>query len=126
MDTLLRQELPPLAHVQKEHFQPVLTETLVHDCSLDVVQSVQSRLVGMMAQHKEDKDPEPLVLSKGALETVLQISGAEEEHREAFSQRFEEEFGADARPVPQHLVDKRQLEICTPDVTIQVSPHWGC
>ena len=40
-------------------------------------------------------------------------------------QRFEEEFGADARLVPQNLVDKRKLEICTPDVTIQVSPDRG-
>lgn len=64
VDTLFRQELPPPADVQKETFQSLLTETLGEDCSLDVVQSVQSRLVGMMAQHKEDKDPEPLVLSR--------------------------------------------------------------
>ena len=92
VDTLFRQELPPPADVQKETFQSLLTETLGEDCSLDVVQSVQSRLVGMMAQHKEDKDPEPLVLSKGALDMVLSTSGVEEEHREAFSQRFEEAF----------------------------------
>ena len=79
----------------------------------------------MMAQHKEDKDPEPLVLSKGALDMVLSTSGVEEEHREAFSQRFEEAFGPDARLAPQNLVDKRKLEICTPDVTIQVSPDRG-
>lgn len=125
VDTLFRQELPPPADTQKETFQSLLTETLGADCSLDVVQSVQGQLVEMMAQHKEDHDPEPLVLSKGAMETVLQISGVEEEHREAFSQRFEEEFGADARLAPQNLVDKRKLEICTPDVTIQVSPDRG-
>ena len=79
VDTLFRQELPPPADVQKETFQSLLTETLGEDCSLDVVQSVQSRLVGMMAQHKEDKDPEPLVLSKGALDMVLSTSGVEEE-----------------------------------------------
>ena len=33
----------------------------------------------MMAQHKEDKDPEPLVLSKGALDMALSTSGVEEE-----------------------------------------------
>ena len=125
VDTLFRQELPPPADTQKETFQSLLTETLGADCSLDVVQSVQGQLVEMMAQHKEDHDLEPLVLSKGAMETVLQISGVEEEHREAFSQRFEEEFGADARLAPQNLVDKRKLEICTPDVTIQVSPDRG-
>ena len=125
VDTLFRQELPPPADVQKETFQSLLTETLGEDCSLDVVQSVQSRLVGMMAQHKEDKDPEPLVLSKGALDMVLSTSGVEEEHREAFSQRFEEAFGPDARLAPQNLVDKRKLEVRTPDVKIQVDPQRG-
>ena len=95
------------------------------DCSLDVVQSVQGRLVDMMAQHKEDKDPEPLVLSKGALDMVLSISGVEEEHREAFSQRFEEAFGENARVSPQNLVDKKRLEVCTPEVKIQVPQSGG-
>ena len=125
VDTLFRQELPPPADAQRETFQSLLTETLGEDCSLDVVQSVQGRLVDMMAQHKEDKDPEPLVLSKGALETVLSISGVEEEHREAFAQRFEEEFGPNARIAPQNLVDKRKLEVCTPEVKIQVPPQRG-
>ena len=79
----------------------------------------------MMAQHKEDKDPEPLVLSKGALDMVLSISGVEEEHREAFSQRFEEAFGENARVSPQNLVDKKRLEVCTPEVKIQVPPERG-
>ena len=49
----------------------------------------------------------------------------EEEHREAFSQRFEEAFGPDARLAPQNLVDKRKLEVRTPDVKIQVDPQRG-
>ena len=111
VDALFRQPLPPPADQQKETFQSILADTLGGDCSLDVVQSVQGRLVDMMAQHKEDKDPEPLVLSKGALDMVLSISGVEEEHREAFSQRFEEAFGENARVSPQNLVDKKRLEV---------------
>ena len=125
VDALFRQLLPPPADQQKETFQSILADTLGGDCSLDVVQSVQGRLVDMMAQHKEDKDPEPLVLSKGALDMVLSISGVEEEHREAFSQRFEEAFGENARVSPQNLVDKKRLEVCTPEVKIQVPPERG-
>ena len=125
VDALFRQPLPPPADQQKETFQSILADTLGGDCSLDVVQSVQGRLVDMMAQHKEDKDPEPLVLSKGALDMVLSISGVEEEHREAFSQRFEEAFGENARVSPQNLVDKKRLEVCTPEVKIQVPPEQG-
>ncbi len=124
-DALFRQELPPPADSQRESFQALLTETLGEDCSLDVVQSVQGNLVTMMAQHKEDKDPEPLVLSKGGMEMVLTACGVEEERRETFSQRFEEEFGPNARLSPQNLVDKRKLEVRTPEVKIQLPPERG-
>ena len=125
VDALFRQELPLPADTQRETFQNLLTETLGEDCSLDVVQSVQGQLVNLMREHKEEKNPEPLVLSKGALEQVLSSSGVEEEHREAFAQRFHEEFGANARLAPQNLVDKRKLEVRTPDVKIQVDPQRG-
>ena len=125
VDTLFRQELPLPADTQRETFQNLLTETLGKDCSLDVVQSVQGQLVNLMREHKEEKNPEPLVLSKGALEQVLSSSGVEEEHREAFAQRFQQEFGANARLSPQNLVDKRKLEVRTPDVKIQVPPERG-
>ena len=125
VDALFRQELPLPADTQRETFQNLLTETLGEDCSLDVVQSVQGQLVNLMREHKEEKNPEPLVLSKGALEQVLSSSGVEEEHREAFAQRFQEEFGANARLSPQNLVDKRKLEVRTPDVKIQVPPERG-
>lgn len=34
-------------------------------------------------------------------------------------------FGADADLSPRNLVDTKQLEITTPDVTIKVSPDRG-
>ena len=123
VDALFRRELPPPADAQKETFQSLLTETLESDCSMEVIQSVQGQIVNLMEEHKENKDPEPLVLSKGALELVLSASGVGEEHREAFAQRFEEEFGADARVCPQNLVDKKKFEVRTPDVTIKVNPE---
>ena len=123
VDALFRRELPPPADAQKETFQSLLTETLESDCSMEVIQSVQGQIVNLMEEHKENKDPEPLVLSKGALELVLSASGVGEDHREAFAQRFEEEFGADARVCPQNLVDKKKFEVRTPDVTIKVNPE---
>ena len=123
VDTLFRRELPPPADTQKETFQTLLADTLEGDCNMEVMQSVQGQIVNMIEEHKENKDPEPLVLSKGALEMVLSASGVEEEHREAFAQRFEEEFGTDARLCPQNLVDKKQFQVCTPDVTIRVNPE---
>lgn len=123
VDVLFHRELPPPADTQKETFQSLLATTLEGDCNMEVMQSVQGHIVNMMEEHKENKDLEPLVLSKGALEMVLSASGVEEEHRDAFAQRFEEEFGVDARLCPQNLVDKKQFEVRTPDVTIKVNPE---
>ena len=123
VDALFRRELPPPADAQKETFQSLLTETLESDCSMEVIQSVQGQIVNLMEEHKENKDPEPLVLSKGALELVLSASGVGEEHREAFAQRFEAEIGAYDRVCPQNLVDKKKFEVRTPDVTIKVNPE---
>lgn len=123
VDALFRQELPLPADSQKETFQSLLADTLGDDCNLEVMQSVQERILNLVEEHKENKDPEPLVLSKGGMEAVLAMSGVEEEHREAFSQRFEEEFGENARLTPLNLVDKKKFRVCTPDVTIQVNPE---
>ena len=40
---------------------------------------------------------------------------------DAFTRQYDEEFGADAALVPRNLVDTRQMEITTEDVTIRVS-----
>lgn len=44
---------------------------------------------------------------------------------EAFEERYDDAFGADADLSPRNLVDTKQLEITTPDVTIKVSPDRG-
>ena len=59
-------------------------------------------------------------------ETVRQVRsscGVEQEHVEAFEQKYEEAFGEDAEIRPQNLVNPRQFEVRTPDVTIRVNPE---
>ena len=116
---------PMPAAEQMETFQTLLEDTLSDECRYQVVQSVHGQLREMIEEHKANKVEEPLVVDKGTVRRVLEHSGVSEEHVEAFEERYDDAFGADADLSPRNLVDTKQLEITTPDVTIKVSPDRG-
>ena len=113
------------ASAQKETFQSLLGDTLGADCSLEVVQAVQEQLCQLIQEHKECRQAEPLTLSKGAVTCVLRSCGVSDRHAESFDGKYDEAFGPDAALSPGNLVDTRQLELRTPDVTIRVSAERG-
>ena len=116
---------PMPAAEQMETFQALLQDTLSDECRYQVVQSVHGQLREIIEEHKANKVEEPLVVDKGTVRRVLEHSGVSEEHVEAFEERYDDAFGADADLSPRNLVDTKQLEITTPDVTIKVSPDRG-
>lgn len=122
VDAVFRQTPPMAAAVQMETFQSVMGETLEEDCSYQVVETVNDQLRDMIAEHKLNKEEEPLTVSQGVVTSVLRSSGVEEERVERFAARYDEAFGPGAELSPRNLVDTRQLEIKTPDVTIRVDP----
>ena len=75
-----------------------------------------------MEEHRERKEAEPLTLSKGAVKCVLKSCGVSDSHVEEFALRYDDAFGADMALSPRNLVEK-QIEVCTPDVVIKVSPE---
>ena len=121
VDALFRRPIlmPPTA--QKQTFQSLLSETLSEDCDLDVVQTVRGRLCEMITFHKESKFPEPLVVSKSAVTRILDSCGVPEERTKEFDTRYDEEFGADTSLSPRNIVDTKQIEVKTADVTIRVN-----
>lgn len=125
VNAIFRTQAPMPAAVQMETFQTILGDTLSGDCSYQVVQAVHDRLCGMIEEHRANKVEEPLVVSKGTVEQVLQSCGVAEEHVEAFGERYDGAFGPEADLSPRNLVDTRQLEVRTPDVTIRVNPDRG-
>ena len=64
-----------------------------------------------------------MTVGKTDVTRVLHTNGATEEQVEAFEDRYDHVFGADTGLSPRNLVNTRQLEIRTPDVTIRVSPE---
>ena len=122
VDALFRTQPPMPAAVQKETFQTILGDTLAEECSYEAVQSVHDGLRSRIEAHKESRSPEPLTVSREDLRDVLRDSGVSEDHVSFFEQRYEAAFGPDAGLSPKNLVDDRQFEIKTPDVTIKVNP----
>ena len=125
VEAMFHAPAPMPAAQQMETFQTLLEDTLSDDCRYQVVQSVHGKLREMIEEHKANKVEDPLVVNKGTVRRVLESSGVAEEHVEAFEERYDDAFGADTDLSPRNLVDTKQLEITTPDVTIKVSPDRG-
>lgn len=123
VDAVFKSGAPMPAAEQKETFQSLLGETLEDECCFEVVQAVQGELCGLIASHKESKVVEPLIISKSTVRQVLSSCGVSDSHMEAFETQFDDQFGTDADLSPRNLVDTKQLEIKTPDVTIRVNPE---
>ena len=121
-DAVFHSAVPMPALVQKETFQAMLRESLADDCNLETVEAVREQLSVIIAEHKESKVPQPLMLSKAAVRGVLQACGLTAQQADEFETRYEAEFGADAALSPKNLVNAK-LEVCTPDVTISVKPE---
>ena len=116
---------PMPAAAQQESFRGVLGEALEEDCCLPVVQAVHDQLCGLMEDHKESRDPEPLTIGKGEVKQALAANGVSQEHIQAFERQYDQAFGPDAQLSPRNLVDPKKLELKTADVTIKVNPERG-
>ena len=120
---IFKQEIPMPAAAQKETFESLLGDTLEEDCSLDVVQAVHEQFCGMLETHKQNKEPEPLTLTKQEVKEVLSACGVGDDHVAAFEAQYDAQFGADAPLSPRNVVDAKKFRLETPDVTIQVNPE---
>lgn len=125
VDAVFRTPPPMAAQAQKETFQSLLGEALEEECSLDVVQSVHQQLCGLIQEHKDSHEPQPLTISGRTVRQVLDGCGVSREKAQAFSEQYGQAFGEDAQLSPRNLVDPKQLELKTPDVTIHVNPERG-
>ena len=123
VDTVFHTEIPEPAQQQRESFTAALGDTLGEECGMEVVQAVHHRMVEMIEEHKADKDSDPPAVSKRMVKNVLQSCGISEEKVSAFEERYDGVFGAEGTLPPQNIIDAKQFEVRTPDVTIKVNPE---
>ena len=75
----------------------------------------------MLEEHKDE--PEPLILDKYQVRTLLENSGVEEDQMEAFDKSFDETAGEKAAIYAGNLINPRAFEVKTPDVIIKINPE---
>lgn len=122
IESVFNTPAPKPAAEQKKSFEALLTTTLGEECSLDVVQTVHDQICQRIAMHKEAKVPEPLMISKEDVKTVLQECGVSEDRLSKFSVDYDEVFGFETDLHPKNVIDNKHFEIKTPDVVIKVDP----
>lgn len=114
--------MPPKA--QMEVFSDMLSDALSEECSLSVVSRVQDRIGEMIEQHKESKDPEPLMLTKSSVKTLLSECGVEDEKLEAIGEAMDESFGVNAALSPKTVISTKKFELTMPEVSVKVTPEY--
>lgn len=122
-EAVFNTDIPMPAEEQKETFRHLIAETVEKECSYEFVQSVHDHLSEMIEEHKNNKNPEPLILGKKEVKRVLENCGASEEGIAAFDEKYDSGFGEKTEIHPQNVIDPKQFEVKTPDVTIKVNPE---
>ena len=117
---LLGSPLPLSAGEQEETFQAIIEETLGDDCDIEIVKNIHDKLTEIAEEHKEE--PEPLVLAKNEVKTILADSGVSNEKLEEFDRHYDETAGETTSLLASNVMNTRTFEVKTPDVVIKVSP----
>ncbi len=118
---LLDCSLPLTAGSQKETFHTLIEDTLGEDCDIQVVKNIHDRFTELAEEHKES--PEPFVLGKNEVKTILADSGVANERLSDFDQRYDETAGENTPLLMSNVMETRSFEVKTPDVVIKVKPE---
>ncbi len=122
-DEIFNTEVPMPAAAQKEVFNAILEQAVSEDCSYEVIQNVHEQISAMITEHKENKQEEPLVISKRNMTDVLEYCGVGEERINEFTEKYDNHFGADTQISPKNIIDIKKFEVSTTDITIKVNPE---
>lgn len=123
IDSVFKSEIIPMpADIQKQTFNTILEQSANEDCNLHLVKTIHNQINEMIEEHKEQKEEEPLMIDKRKFADVLESSGVDNEHINAFIDKFDSEFGEKTQISPRNIVETRQFQLKTPDVVIKVNP----
>jgi len=120
VDQLFGCPLPLSAGDQKETFQALIEDTLGEDCSIEMVKDIHERFTELAQENKEA--PEPVVLDKTQVKTILADSGVANEKLSEFDRHYDETAGESTSLLMNNIMETRSFEVKTPDVVIKVKP----
>ncbi len=120
MEQLFGCAQPMSAQGQQETFNAIVEDTLGDSCDYETVKNIHERLNEWIEESKDE--PEPLILDKTEVKSLLAESGAGSEHLENFEENFETSAGEQTALLAANVTNTRKFQIKTPDVVIQVNP----
>ncbi len=121
VDRLFGCPLPLSAGDQKETFQTLIEDTLGEDCSIEMVRDIHERFTELAQENKEA--PEPVVLDKTQVKTILADSGVANEKLSEFDRHYDETAGESTSLLMNNIMETRSFEVKTPDIVIKVKPN---
>ena len=121
VEQLLGCPLPLSADSQKETFQALIEDALGEDCDIEVVKSIHDRFTELAEEHREA--PEPLVLDKNEVKTILADSGVANDKLDEFDRHYDETAGENTSLLMSNVMNTRSFEVKTPDIVIKVNPE---
>lgn len=114
---------PMSAGLQKESFQTVIKDTLGDDCDYEIVRTIHEKLNDTLEAHKMKEIPEPLILSKAEVKTLLSESGVADDKLSEFDDKFERVLGDKVTLMATNLANMKVFELKTSDVVLKVTPE---
>lgn len=123
IDRLFKAEPPMPAAEQRETFNSLLNGITNDENNLEIIKNIQDEIGGMITEHKECKEREPLAVSRDDICDILRSSDMADEKIETFKAGFDESFGEKARLNPQNLVETKRLELTGADISIKINPE---
>lgn len=122
VENIFGQQAPMPPKAQKTAFSGCVSSALGEECSFQVVNTVHTIVSEMIKEKKESRDPEPLVITKETVKSMLADCGVADEKIEKVGVQFEESFGVNAELSPKNIIATTKFEVATPDVSIKINP----
>lgn len=122
-DVIFNSSMPIPASEMTASIAEILSDTVKEECDIEFIQAVQSQLIELSADHKANKEENPLLLTAKDVGTLLRSSGVGEESISAFTEKFEEDLGTSTAMPPANIIDIKKFEVKTPEVTVKVKPE---
>ncbi len=123
IDRLFKAEPPMPAAEQRETFNSLLNGVTNDENNLEIIKNIQDEIGGMITEHKESREREPLAVSRDDICDILRSADMSDEKIETFKAWFDESFGEKARLNPQNLVETKRLELTGADISIKINPE---
>ena len=123
IDRLFKAEPPMPAAEQRETFNSLLNGVTNDENNLEIIKNIQDEIGGMITEHKESREREPLAVSRDDICDILRSADMSDEKIETFKAGFDESFGEKARINPQNLVETKRLELTGADISIKINPE---